>query len=157
MHLKLFVSSLIAGFVTQTALAQYTSIDIGNPQPPGSVTPSGNGYNVTAGGGDIGSSADRFTFNYQTATVTGDFDLKIRVSSLSQADSWTKAGLMGRASPRRTARSRRFRDAQRFGRLFQHPRRHWHCREQRRHFPGELSEHLASLRRVATSSPVRQL
>jgi hypothetical protein len=98
MYPKLFLSSIAAILLPLggTAVAQYTTVDVGTPQPAGTVTPSGNGYNITAGGGDIGGTIDQFTFNYQT--MSGDFDIRIRVNSLLQADSWTKAALMGRGA-----------------------------------------------------------
>jgi len=100
MRLKPFLTSIVALLAAHTtvqvASAQYTAADVGNLSPAGTVTPSGNGFNITTGGGDIGGTIDQFTFNYQT--VTGDFDYKLRVNSLTQADTWTKAGLMARAA-----------------------------------------------------------
>jgi Lamin Tail Domain/CotH kinase protein len=86
----------IAAFHPAGAAEVFSSQDIGNLSPAGTVTPSGNGFNITTGGGDIGGTNDLFTFNYQT--VTGDFDYKLRVNSLTLADTWAKAGLMARAA-----------------------------------------------------------
>ncbi|MEY2409392.1 MAG: hypothetical protein QOF48_2062 [Verrucomicrobiota bacterium] len=79
--------------VTFSSVA-FTPVDVGAPQPAGSVTASGNGYNISAGGLDIGGVSDQFTFNYQT--LTGNFDVKVRLAGLSLADVWSKAGLMAR-------------------------------------------------------------
>ncbi len=76
-----------------TALA-YTPVSIGNPQPAGSVTPVPGGLNVTAGGRDIGGTSDEFHFSYQART--GNFDVKVRLDSLSLADAWSEAGLLAR-------------------------------------------------------------
>jgi hypothetical protein len=72
----------------------YTPAAVGNPQPAGGVTPVAGGVNVAAGGRDIGGTNDQFQFSYQTRT--GDFDVKVRIDSLSLADAWSEAGLLAR-------------------------------------------------------------
>jgi hypothetical protein len=72
----------------------YTAATIGNPQPPGGATPAPGGLNVTAGGRDIGGTNDQFQFSYQSRA--GDFDVKVRLDSLSLADAWSEAGLVAR-------------------------------------------------------------
>ena len=75
-----------------------TSQDI-NSTPAGStaVVTAGRDYDVTAGGIDIGgSSADGFRYVYKQ--LTGNFDVSVQVSSLSQVLPNTSAGLMARAS-----------------------------------------------------------
>jgi len=74
----------------------YTSLDVGNPALAGAVTMVSNGFDIVAGGKDIGVNADQFQFNYQP--WSGDFDVKVRVQGLSLSDSWAKAGLMARES-----------------------------------------------------------
>lgn len=54
------------------------------------------GFDVSAGGSDIGGNNDQFRVRLQA--VTGNFDYKVRVGSLTQVDTWTKAGLMARAA-----------------------------------------------------------
>lgn len=82
----------------EVAADAYTGIDIGGPAPGGSTTTMANGsaYDVTAGGADINGTLDRFHFAHQQRT--GDFDVRVRVQSLTKAHEWTKAGLMARAS-----------------------------------------------------------
>jgi glucose/arabinose dehydrogenase/regulation of enolase protein 1 (concanavalin A-like superfamily) len=70
-----------------------TSQDIGSPTA-GSTTRVGEGYRLTAGGADIWGTADQFRFAHQQRT--GDFDIAVRVASLTQSDLYTKAGLMVR-------------------------------------------------------------
>jgi regulation of enolase protein 1 (concanavalin A-like superfamily) len=73
-----------------------TGVDI-NSTPAGSTTivTSGKDYNVTAGGADIGgSTADGFRFLYEQ--VSGDFNVLVQVSSLTQVLSNTFAGVMAR-------------------------------------------------------------
>jgi len=85
----------IAPNSTFTFLAtQYSPVDIGNPAQAGSLTVVSNGFNIIAGGTDIGSSSDQFQFSYQQRT--GNFDVKVRVASLGVSDIWAKAGLMAR-------------------------------------------------------------
>src|SRR4030095_9640878 len=76
------------------AATGFISQNIGAPNPVGTFTPVAGGVDITVGGTDIGGTTDQFAFNYQT--LTGDFDVKVRVSGLSLADAWSKAGLMAR-------------------------------------------------------------
>ena len=74
----------------------FTPVDIGAPQPPGTYTPAGNGYDITAGGSDtLGTNTiDQVSLNYQA--ISGDFDVQVRLASISLADAWSKAGIMAR-------------------------------------------------------------
>ena len=67
--------------------------DIGYPVA-GSVTSVPDGVNMTAGNGDYFGTNDAFNFAYQQRR--GDFDVKVRVASLSFADTWAMASLMAR-------------------------------------------------------------
>src|SRR6185437_12539094 len=90
--------STYSGNVTATTpIPAFTSIDV-NSQPTGTTTAITNGsaYDVTGGGADIGgSNADGFRYVY--TQVVGDFDAKVQITSLSQLQSGTRAGLMVRA------------------------------------------------------------
>lgn len=55
---------------------------------------STDGFYVRAGGSDIWNASDGMHFVYRP--ITGDFDVAARVESLTQADVWSKAGLMMR-------------------------------------------------------------
>jgi fibronectin type 3 domain-containing protein len=72
-----------------------TSADI-NSTPAGSTTvlSPGLSYDIVAGGADIGgTTADGFRFAYES--VTGDFDAKVQVSSISQnVNTGSRAGLI---------------------------------------------------------------
>jgi len=72
----------------------YIVASLGNPTPTGSQIPSGNGLNIGAGGSDAGGTNDQAQFSYQV--ITGDFDVRVRLDSLSLADAWSEAGLMVR-------------------------------------------------------------
>jgi hypothetical protein len=75
-------------------LAGFKHGDIGNPSIKGIVTPSENGYDITAGGVDIWGEKDEFTFVY--IDRTGDFDIITLIASLTAANLYTKAGIMAR-------------------------------------------------------------
>ena len=88
--------SVAANSQTNFSVSSFTAASIGSPTPASTVTSAAGGFNITAGGNDIGGSSDQFAFNYQM--IAGDFDVKVRVASLSLVDTWTKAGLMARDS-----------------------------------------------------------
>jgi glucose/arabinose dehydrogenase len=73
-----------------------SSVDIGNPTPSGSTNAlvSGDAYDMLAGGTDIQGASDQFRFAYQQ--LKGNFDVKVRVDSLTATDVWAKAGIMVR-------------------------------------------------------------
>ena len=78
-------------------LLNFTAGDVGNPSLGGSSAITGlDGFDVTGAGSDIGGVADQFQF--EARLYTGDFDVKVRLQSLSNADAWTEAGLMARES-----------------------------------------------------------
>lgn len=72
----------------------YAGAGVGAPTPAGGQTPVANGINLSGGGADIGGASDQFQFSY--VQRTGDFDVKVRVDSLSRADAWSEAGLLAR-------------------------------------------------------------
>src|SRR5439155_5927604 len=74
--------------------AAYTPVDIGSPVLAGSFTVVSNGFNIIAGGTEIGAGSDQFQFSYHQRT--GDFDIRVRVALLGLSDIWAKAGLMAR-------------------------------------------------------------
>jgi hypothetical protein len=98
MHLNTTALSLLSALqmslLGQTVFAQLTSVDIGSPAVSGSATTVPGGYSITGGGTNIAGNSDQFFFAYET--IAGDFDVKVRVASLSAADVWSKAGLMAR-------------------------------------------------------------
>ena len=72
----------------------YTPQAIGNSAPAGTITGSGNGYDVGGGGRNIGGAADQFQFVWQP--FTGDFDQTVRLNAFGQTDPFAQAGLMAR-------------------------------------------------------------
>jgi hypothetical protein len=89
--------SIAANTMVTFNLLNFTATDVGSPSLAGSSIITGlSGFNVTGAGSDIGGSADQFQF--ESRLYTGDFDVKVRLESLSFADAWSKAGLMARES-----------------------------------------------------------
>lgn len=78
-----------------------TSLDIGNPAA-GSTRTLSDGYELTAGGADIWGASDEFRYAYEQRT--GDFDVAVRISDVTQPDLYTKAGLMVRDTLNANAR-----------------------------------------------------
>jgi hypothetical protein len=74
--------------------AEFAPRDIGDPALAGVLLPVANGYSMVAAGNGIRGTNDQFFFSYQTRS--NDFDLKIRVQSLTPVNPWTQAGLMAR-------------------------------------------------------------
>jgi fibronectin type 3 domain-containing protein/regulation of enolase protein 1 (concanavalin A-like superfamily) len=76
----------------------YTAQDVGAASPAGSFTPlpGGADFDMTAGGPNIYDAADGFHFAHRQ--ITGDFDVKVRIASLTKVGDSTKAGLMARST-----------------------------------------------------------
>jgi hypothetical protein len=70
--------------------------DIGSPRLHGRTTRPTQGFDLVAGGEDIWGTRDECHF--ACALVSGDFELSVRIVSLTMADVYTKAGLMLRSS-----------------------------------------------------------
>ena len=71
------------------------STDIGAVAIGGSATATSGTFTLQGSGADIWGTADAFRFVYQP--LSGDGSVVARVSSLTNTDSWTKAGVMIRA------------------------------------------------------------
>ena len=81
----------------------YMPLDIGSPTPSGGQIPSGNGWNLAGGGADLGDTNDQFQFSSHQRT--GDFDVLVRLDSLTLADAWSEAGMVAREDLTPGARS----------------------------------------------------
>lgn len=76
------------------SVIELTPADIGPPQGDASMAAAPGGFTATAGGRGLGGTADQFLFSYQERT--GDFDIQVRVESLTLTDPWAKAGIAAR-------------------------------------------------------------
>ena len=71
-----------ASSLVSNRVASLTSVAVGAVTPAGSVVTCAPGaFTVTAGGVDLGSTADILPMAYRT--MTGDFEARARVTSLS--------------------------------------------------------------------------
>ncbi len=68
--------------------------DIGKKNIFGDASVSGDTFTVTASGRDIYNNDDQFRFVYQQ--ITGDCDIRARVTSITNTHAWAKAGVMVR-------------------------------------------------------------
>ncbi len=85
-----------AGSTASFVVLSYAPADIGGSAPAGDAIPAGGGLDVRGGGRGMGGTRDEFQFRH--APRTGDFDVRVRLGSLSRTDAWASAGLMVRES-----------------------------------------------------------
>ena len=78
--------------ITSKLTSTFTNCVIGAPQIQGSARLVDSGWDVVAGGVDIWESSDQFHFVHKS--MTGDFDVAVRVASFTPAHLYSKAGLM---------------------------------------------------------------
>jgi hypothetical protein len=90
------ISSITIHVPSATLPAGWSDNDIGQPGLAGSAVFNNGNWTITGGGTDIWGSAD--LFNYASESFTGDAIVVAKVNSVSNADTWSKAGVMLRAS-----------------------------------------------------------
>ena len=78
------------------ALGPHATLDRRHPQASTTFDQPSGTFTIDAGGSDIWGTSDKFHFVYQQ--VSGDVDVVARVDSITQADQWSKSGVMIRAS-----------------------------------------------------------
>jgi regulation of enolase protein 1 (concanavalin A-like superfamily) len=78
--------------VRKSLPAGQQAVDIGSPALAGSASYSSGTYTIKAGGTDIWGTADQFHFVYQP--MSGNAEIIARVASLTNANAWSKAGVM---------------------------------------------------------------
>ncbi|MEO0473685.1 MAG: T9SS type A sorting domain-containing protein, partial [Bacteroidota bacterium] len=76
--------------------APWVGQDIGAVSAAGSATYGNASFTIDASGADIWNNADEFHFVYQS--LDGDGEITARVNSLTNTNSWAKAGVMIRES-----------------------------------------------------------
>ena len=72
----------------------FTITDFGAPTTGGVIGTGGGGYTLAALGSGPTGTTDQFTLASQT--ITGDFDLQVRIGDLTLSDNWARAGIMAR-------------------------------------------------------------
>lgn len=89
------ISAITDGSTTTPSLPLgVTGVDVGTPTLAGYATESNGTYTLQASGADITGTADQFQYVY--TQMTGDGEIKARVSSLVRTNDWAKAGVMMR-------------------------------------------------------------
>jgi fibronectin type 3 domain-containing protein/regulation of enolase protein 1 (concanavalin A-like superfamily) len=79
------------------AVSGLQSVDVGaTPSGSTTVVTPGTGFDVTAGGPGIAANADGFRYIYQTQT--GNFDVKVQVTSITVAGNYSTAGILARST-----------------------------------------------------------
>jgi len=87
------LDSSVANITVTTALPSgWTGADVGSVAAAGSSSYSGGVYTVTGSGADVWGTADAFQF--VSTTLTGDGEIRARVTSQTNTDAWAKAGVM---------------------------------------------------------------
>ena len=81
--------------------------DIGSVAQPGDTTLNAGVYTIVANGSDIWDTADAFHFASQP--LKGNGQIIARVTSISDGESWEKAGVMIRGGPHPGASTRSWR------------------------------------------------
>jgi hypothetical protein len=76
---------------TRVAVLPVPGADVGAVEAPGADSFDGETYTLTNTGSDIWGALDEFRF--RSREVSGDFEITARVSSLTPADVWSKAGV----------------------------------------------------------------
>jgi regulation of enolase protein 1 (concanavalin A-like superfamily) len=72
--------------------APWSNADIGNVGKAGSTSVSGSTFTISGSGADIYGTAD--AFQYESQTLNGDGQIIAEVTSLTEANAWSKAGVM---------------------------------------------------------------
>lgn len=84
------------GALAQSLPSGWSSRDVGNPVLSGGASHASGVYTIDAAGTDIWDSSDQFHFVYRQ--MSGDFDVRARVDSITNAHHWSKAGVMVRSA-----------------------------------------------------------
>ena len=94
-HLILSIGFLFLATFGQLRAASAVDIDIGNPGQPGDTVFTTGVYTLSGGGADIWNTSDQFHFN--RGPLEGDGVVSARALSLTNTNTWAKAGVMLRA------------------------------------------------------------
>lgn len=95
-------NTILANTVASGAIdTSLTPQDIGAPSVAGSVYSTAPGQYVLTGGGTNAWQADGDQMFFLSKAITGDFDMKAKIASISaltNKDNWARGGLMARVS-----------------------------------------------------------
>jgi regulation of enolase protein 1 (concanavalin A-like superfamily) len=88
----MFADATLNITVTNVVPPGWTATDIGATGLAGSSSESAGSYSVSGSGADIWDTSDAFQF--ASKTLTGDGEIRARVTSQTNTDPWAKAGIM---------------------------------------------------------------
>lgn len=88
----LFADATLNITVSGSLPSGWAGADIGSVGIPGGASENAGTYTVSGSGADIFGTADAFQFVSQT--LTGDGEIRARVTSQSNTNAWAKAGVM---------------------------------------------------------------
>lgn len=83
-------------------VGKWRTTDVGAVNLSGDASYNSGTFTLTGSGNDIWGTADAFRFIYQS--VTGDVDIRAKVTSLTNTHPWAKAGVMIRNSTDRSSK-----------------------------------------------------
>jgi hypothetical protein len=86
------VAVTVSGSSGSVLPAPWSSRDIGSPALAGSAVSASGTFTVKGAGADIWGTSDQFQFVSQP--MTGDGQIVVQVASLTNTNSWSKAGVM---------------------------------------------------------------
>ena len=81
----------------------WASRDIGSTGMVGSAAVSSGTWTIAGSGANIWGTSDEFRFAYQQ--ITGDVDIRVRLTSFEDVQDWSKAGVMIRETLSANARN----------------------------------------------------
>lgn len=94
-RLQHVVACIVVSFVsTVHAASTWVGEDIGNVALGGSSSENGGQFSLSGSGADIWNGSDAFHYFHQS--ITGDGEIIARVTSVSNSNPWSKAGVMVR-------------------------------------------------------------
>ncbi|MCF7669289.1 MAG: lamin tail domain-containing protein [Verrucomicrobia bacterium] len=87
-------NTIVEGDGIEFVPAEFIDVAVGEPAGEGGMVTVGDGYDITGYGSGTSGKSDQFQFSYREKS--GDFDVNVRVASITGGESWAKAGLMAR-------------------------------------------------------------
>ncbi len=97
------VTTQVATTPPSTPAGTWQTLDIGGVAAAGSASEAGGAITLMGSGSDIWESGDEFRYRYQA--FTGDGEIVVRITGLTNTHAWAKAGVMIRDDLSASARN----------------------------------------------------
>jgi hypothetical protein len=85
---------IVTGAAASGTVGGLTATDLGSTAPGETFSCATNSYEITAGGADIWGASDNGHYAYRS--ISGDFDVRVNLTSITPVDVSSKAGIMVR-------------------------------------------------------------